>query len=138
MQGRTSGHIVNELGEVAAEGLIQLAAGTDGDLRSMRLQDDAPAAATASATVEQAERLSRLAWQVGLVSLAGVAVDVADCARRGDVVALEATLARMVRVADRSLTDIWEGLVPGLAAGGRLRGWVCDAMFSADKSARPR
>ncbi len=103
--------IVNELGEVAAEGLIQLA------LEQMALAVHALQADARSgnnfATVEQAQRLSRLAWQVGLVTLAAVAVDIADCARRGDVVALEATLARMVRVADRSLTDIWEGLAPG-------------------------
>ena len=60
------------------------------------------------AIVGQAERLSRLAWQVGLVSLAGVAIDVADCARRNEAVALTATLARAVRVANRSLTEIWD------------------------------
>ncbi len=103
--------IVNELGEVAAEGLIQLAL-EQMALAVHALQADARSG-NSFATVEQAQRLSRLAWQVGLVTLAAVAVDIADCARRGDSVALEATLARMVRVADRSLTDIWEGLAPG-------------------------
>ena len=40
--------------------------------------------------------------------LAGVAIDVADCARRNEAVALTATLARAVRVANRSLTEIWD------------------------------
>lgn len=103
--------IVNELGEVAAEGLIQLA------LEQMALAVQALQADARSddgrAIAAQAERLSRLAWQVGLVTLAGVAVDIADCASRRDRVALQATLARMGRVADRSLTDIWDGLAPG-------------------------
>ena len=99
-------NIVTELGEVAAEGVIQMAleqmaTSVEGLLDSARRGDDA-------AIVTQAERLSRLAWQVGLVSLAGVAIDVADCARRNEAVALTATLARVVRVANRSLTEIWD------------------------------
>ena len=103
--------IVNELGEVAAEGLIQLAL-EQMALAVHALQTDARSG-NGFATIAQAQRLSRLAWQVGLVTLAAVAVDIADCARRGDAVALEATVARMVRVADRSLTEIWEGLSTG-------------------------
>ena len=99
-------NIVNELGEVAAEGVIQMAleqmaTSVEGLLDSARRGDEA-------AIVAQSERLSRLAWQVGLVSLAGVAIDVADCARRNEAVALTATLARAVRVANRSLTEIWD------------------------------
>ena len=97
-------NIVNELGEIAAEGVIQMAleqmaTSVEGLLDSARRGDD-------GGVVGQAERLSRLAWQDGLVSLAGVAIDVADCARRNEAVALTATLARAVRVADRSLTEI--------------------------------
>ena len=98
--------IVNELGEVAAEGLIQLA------LEQMALAVHALQADARSgnnfATVEQAQRLSRLAWQVGLVSLAGVAVDVGSCAERQDRTALAATSARLHRIGNRSLTEIWE------------------------------
>ena len=99
-------NIVTELGGSAAEGVIQLALEqmaslVEGVLESARQGDDA-------AVVSQAERLSRLAWQVGLVSLAGVAIDVADCAHRHEAVALTATLARAVRVANRSLTEIWD------------------------------
>lgn len=100
--------IVNELGEVAAEGLIQVA------LEQMALAVQAlrrdVEGSDGPAIIAQAERLSRLAWQVGLMTLAGVAVDVADCARRGDPVSLDATLARLLRVANRSLTDIWDGV----------------------------
>lgn len=103
--------IVNELGDVAAEGLIQLAL-EQMALGVQALQGDARRGHDA-AIVAQAERLSRLAWQIGLVTLAAVAVDIADCARRGDDVALKAVLARLTRVADRSLTDIWDGLGPG-------------------------
>ncbi len=102
--------IVNELGEVAAEGLIQLAL-EQMALAVQSLRADAKSG-NALVIAAQAERLSRLAWQVGLVTLAAVAVDIADCANRGDATALQATLARMGRVADRSLTDIWDGLAP--------------------------
>ncbi len=55
-----------------------------------------------------AEQLARLAWQVGLVTLAGVAVDVGSCAERQDKNALAATSARLHRIGNRSLTEIWE------------------------------
>ena len=103
--------IIGELGEATAVQIIgtaleQLALALTRTVAAVERIDHVGA-------VTHAEQLARLAWQVGLVTLAAVAVDIADCARRGDVVALEATLARMVRVADRSLTDIWEGLAPG-------------------------
>ena len=98
--------IIQELGEATAAQVIgaaleqlalaltrTLSAGDAGDL---------------AGAVTHAEQLARLAWQVGLVSLAGVAIDVADCARRNEAVALTATLARAVRVANRSLTEIWD------------------------------
>lgn len=101
------GDIVNELGEQAAGSVLtaaleQLAIGLS----------DARAAALAGDMVElvmQAESVARLSWQVGLVSLAGVAVDVGTCAERRDEIGLGATLARMVRVGNRSLTEIWDG-----------------------------
>lgn len=100
--------IVNELGEVAAEGVIQVA------LEQMAVVIDelqqAVETGNSGQISSQAERLSRLAWQVGLVSLAAVSVDVADCARRQEIVALTATMARTVRVANRSLTEVWDGI----------------------------
>lgn len=101
--------IVNELGQVAAERLIQLALEQMAEaIEALRAETGGPEAVAA-----QAERLSRMAWQVGLVTLTGVAVDIADCARAKDPVALEATLARMDRVAKCSLTEIWENVIPG-------------------------
>ncbi|MDO5657595.1 MAG: hypothetical protein Q4G36_04660 [Paracoccus sp. (in: a-proteobacteria)] len=59
------------------------------------------------ATVEaEAARLSRLAEQLGLVSLAHVAADVSSCTRRRDGPALAATLARVRRVTNRSLAEL--------------------------------
>ena len=100
------GEIVDELGELAAQNVIGVA-----------LEQLAQALATArgaamggdmAALVAQADLLSRLAWQMGLVSLAGVAVDVGTCADRRDATALGATLARLMRVGNRSLTQIWD------------------------------
>ncbi len=58
--------------------------------------------------VSFADKLSRLAWQVGLVSLAGVAVDVGACAELRDRIALAATAARLGRIGNRSLTRLWD------------------------------
>ncbi len=104
-------HIVNELGGPAADGIIGLA------LEQMMqaisgLHADAAIGDTGRIAL-QAERLSRLAQQVGLVSLAGVSADVADCARRGDPMAQAAVLARVARVADLSLRGIRGGLWHG-------------------------
>jgi len=56
--------------------------------------------------------MSRLAWQIGLLSLAGVAMDLGSCIERGDEPAIAAIRARLMRVGNRSLTEIWEG--PGI------------------------
>ena len=100
--------IVNQLGDAAAGGLIRLTLEQMAlAVQALRVEAGGP-----DAVAIQAQRLSRLAWQVGLVTLAGVAVDIADCAQAGDPVALQATLARMERVAKRSLTEIWENVTP--------------------------
>ena len=104
------GEIVAELGESAAYNLIiaaleQLSLALRQALRAAAQGDKAQIA-------NHADRLSRLAWQVGLVTLAGVAVDVGRCAESGDMQALSATLARLERVANRSLTSIWDGDLP--------------------------
>lgn len=99
--------IVTELGEPAAYDLIgaaleQMAIGLRQTLCAARTDDLAQ-------IVTHADRLSRLAWQVGLVTLAAVAVDVGRCAERCDCHALPAVLARLERIANRSLTRIWDG-----------------------------
>lgn len=98
--------IVTELGEVAGESVIQLA--LEQMAMTARTLCDLAQQGCEGQVIAQAEKLSRMAWQLGLVSLAGVAVDVADCAKRGDAVALGATAARMLRLANVSLTGIWD------------------------------
>lgn len=55
-----------------------------------------------------ARSLIAIADQVGLKSFARVAYDVAQCACRDDPVALGATLCRLERIGDRSLTAVWD------------------------------
>lgn len=95
-----------ELGEAGAEAemcrsIEELAA----QLGSLQ---QAARAANAAALVEASGRLGRLAEQIGMVSLARVAADVGTAALRGDAAGMAATLARLVRVGDRSLTAVWD------------------------------
>ena len=57
--------------------------------------------------------LAAIAQQIGMMQLARVADDVARCIDDGDKVALSATQARLQRIGERSLCEIW-GL-PGLS-----------------------
>lgn len=106
VDARRVGDIVNELGQVAAQNVIGMAleqlAGALAAIDDAILRDDM------ADTVLNADRLSRLAWQVGLTSLSGVAVDLGACAERRDLGALAAVRARLMRVGNRSLTQIWE------------------------------
>ncbi len=106
IDSRRLAEIVDELGETAAHDVLtlaleQLARGLQ-DLRAAAAQGDAAALAM------RAEMLARLAWQLGMTSLAGVAVDVAVCAERRDNIGLAATLGRLLRIGNRSLTEIWD------------------------------
>lgn len=106
IDSRRLAEIVDELGETAAHDVLtlaleQLARGLQ-DLRAAAAQGDAAALAM------RAEMLARLAWQLGMTSLAGVAVDVAVCAERRDDIGLAATLGRLLRIGNRSLTEIWD------------------------------
>jgi hypothetical protein len=49
-----------------------------------------------------------LADKIGMVTLARVAQDVGLCAGRSDAAALAATLARLTRIGDRSLSAVWD------------------------------
>ena len=55
-----------------------------------------------------ARSMGAIARQVGLSSVARVANDVAKCAQAGDPIALGATICRLERIADRSLTIVWD------------------------------
>lgn len=52
--------------------------------------------------------LIAVAQQIGLYGLADVARAVGDCAVNGDPVSVAATVARMLRVGDKSLSTVWE------------------------------
>lgn len=106
IDSRRLGEIVDELGETAAHDVLtlaleQLARGLQ-DLRAAAARGDGAELAM------RAEMLARLAWQLGMTSLAGVAVDVAVCAERRDEIGLAATLGRLMRIGNRSLTQIWD------------------------------
>jgi N-acetylglucosamine kinase-like BadF-type ATPase len=55
-----------------------------------------------------AHEIAALGDRIGLTTLARVARAVARCAETGDSAALGATLARLGRVADRSISEIWD------------------------------
>ena len=112
IDARRLAEIVDELGEAADQAII--CAALEQMATALAATRDAALAGDTAELSERAEQLSRLAWQVGLPSLAGVAVDVMDCAERRDATGLAATLARMMRIGNRSLTEIWDGAGPGL------------------------
>lgn len=106
VDARRVGDIVNELGATGAEHVIGLAleqlAAALGAVDDAIRDDDLPAA------VGHSDSLARLAWQIGLLSLAGVAMDLGVCAQRRDLASLAAVRARLMRVGNSSLTEIWE------------------------------
>lgn len=52
--------------------------------------------------------LIAIADQIGLMMLSKVAGDVTDCIDDGNQVAIAATLSRLLRIGERSLTAIWD------------------------------
>ena len=103
--------IVSELGENTAVQII--GAALEQLALALARTIDATQRGDLAQVVGNADRLSRLAWQVGLVTLAGVAVDVGSCAERRDPGALAATAARLARIGNQSLTQIWDAPEPG-------------------------
>lgn len=103
---RRVGDIVRELGESAAQNVIGLA--LEQLAQTLTAIEAAWQSGDRAATAEQAERLSRLSWQVGLLSLAGVAMDLGLAIERRNEVAMAAIHARLLRVGNRSLTAIWD------------------------------
>lgn len=96
-------NIIQELGETAAENVLCLA--LEQLASTVHALEHAPDRST---LVLLADQIARLAWQIGLVSLAGVAVDVGYCCDRSDDVAVRATTARLIRIAHQSMTTIWD------------------------------
>lgn len=65
-------------------------------------------AGEAKETCKNSRSLGAIADQLGMSMLATVARDVVACAETGDPVAQAATLARLLRIGERSLTEIWD------------------------------
>lgn len=57
---------------------------------------------------KNARGLGAIADQLGITILAQVARDVKTCVETGDLVALASTLARLMRVGESSLTEVWD------------------------------
>ncbi len=57
---------------------------------------------------KNARSLIAIAEQIGMQKLAGVASDVTKCIDDEDWVALAATLARLLRIGESSLYEIWD------------------------------
>lgn len=56
---------------------------------------------------KSARSIRAIGEQIGMMALCKVADHVADCIDSGDATALAATLARLIRVGEKSLSDIW-------------------------------
>jgi hypothetical protein len=106
VDGQRVAGIMAELGETAAQHVIGLALEQLATI--LTATEEALANHDLAKAVANAERISRLAWQIGLVSLAGVAMDLGGTAERGDLLALAAIRTRLQRVGNRSLTAIWD------------------------------
>nr|WP_306151641.1 hypothetical protein [Roseovarius sp. MMSF_3281] len=57
---------------------------------------------------KSARSLIAIAEQIGMWMLANVARDVTQCIDASDAVALGAVLARLLRIGERSLSEVWE------------------------------
>lgn len=57
---------------------------------------------------KSARSLIAISDQIGMVLLANVARDVMTCIDKSDIVALAATLARLMRIGEGSLVAIWD------------------------------
>lgn len=55
-----------------------------------------------------AKGLIGIAEQIGMQRLANVARDVCNCTDNNDPISLGATLARLMRIGDQSLTAVWD------------------------------
>lgn len=98
--------IYAELGEAAGdralqEAMARLAAELTGMQRFAALRET-------EALERAALAIAKGSAEIGLQSLARVAGDVAAASARGDLPAVAATLARLLRLADRSLCALWE------------------------------
>jgi len=95
-----------ELGEAGAERLI--GAAMEELAVRIALVQKAAQAGQVDRLGPAVEKLHELAEQVGMQALARVGQDVLNCAQAGDGAGVAATVARLVRIGDRSLTAVWD------------------------------
>lgn len=100
------GALYSELGEAGAEDVVCRAleelAVRMGQCDQLYYSGDWPALRKTTRT------LIAIADQIGMHMLAKVAHDVTACIDANDATAVSATLARLIRVGERSLTAIWD------------------------------
>lgn len=98
--------LYSDLGEDAAEQVMCRAmAEITGRLTEIqRLVDEGDSAALH----RSGRRLIAVTERVGMLTFARVTADVLRATEAGDVVAQAATLARLLRIADRSLNAVWD------------------------------
>jgi hypothetical protein len=106
VDSRRRDEIFVELGRQAGEDVI--VAGIEQLAEWMAVADKAVSRNDAAQLLQLSRHLSRLAWQLGLISLATVAMDLGLCVERRDRIAVTAVHARMLRVGNLSLTRIWD------------------------------
>lgn len=98
--------LYSELGPAGAENVVCRA------MEELALRLNETTALHRNGDWEELARLARsmgaISRQVGLSSFARVANDVAKCASAGDPIALGATICRLERIGDRSLTAVWD------------------------------
>jgi hypothetical protein len=94
-----------DLGEGAAEEVICRALE---DMTSRLGRINALHAASNFAPIgADARRLSAIAAQLGLTEVATVALYACDCAENGNAMGLGAVLARLDRICDHAVTEVW-------------------------------
>lgn len=103
---------ITELGEDAASRVVEQA--TQRLQYSLTKIEQAVTRLDLRKTATQSGNLSRLAWQIGLVSLSNVATDLGNCAEQDNIEALLVVKARIMRVGQRSLTLLQNAKEVGL------------------------
>lgn len=98
--------LYSELGEAGAEQVVCKAM-EELSARLTEMQRFADEGRT-PALVRSARLLIKVAEQIGMLSFARVAGDVLAAAEAGDAAGQAATLARLVRIGDRSLNAVWD------------------------------
>ena len=94
------------MGEARAEALITTA--MEELARGMVAIEDAYGAKNMDVLTRRADLLVKTAENIGMTTFSRVADDVAACGRLREGVSLGATLNRLRRIADRSLSAVWD------------------------------